>query len=81
MGFVRSHGSREKKKLEEKGMEDVLVISSSQFYEDLLAHVMTVNVLTADTTSPARIAPSMAWFSTTSGKIFPSHDTTLGTAI
>jgi hypothetical protein len=33
---------------------------SLSIYDDLLAQVMTVNVLTADTTKPASIAPSIA---------------------
>ena len=48
-------------------------------YEDLFAHVTTVNVLIAEPTIPARIAPNTAWFTTISGSTLPSHDTAFGT--
>ncbi len=48
-------------------------------YGALLAHVTTVNVLTAEPTIPAKIDPSMAWFTTISGSTLPSHDTAFGT--
>lgn len=48
-------------------------------YGALFAQVTTVNVLTAEPTMPARIDPSMAWFTTISGSILPSHDTAFGT--
>ena len=38
-----------------------------------------VNVLTAEPTTPARMAPRIAWFTIISGKIVPSHETTFGT--
>ncbi len=48
-------------------------------YGVLFAQVTTVNVLTAEPTIPAKIDPSMAWFTTISGSILPSHDTAFGT--
>jgi hypothetical protein len=48
-------------------------------YGVLFAQVTTVNVLTAEPTMPAKIDPSMAWFTTISGSILPSHDTAFGT--
>jgi hypothetical protein len=48
-------------------------------YGALFAQVTTVNVLTAEPTMPARIDPSIAWFTTISGSILPSHDTAFGT--
>jgi hypothetical protein len=36
-------------------------------------------VLTAEPTIPAKIDPSIAWFTTISGSILPSHDTAFGT--
>ena len=48
-------------------------------YGVLFAQVTTVNVLTAEPTTPAKIDPSMAWFTTISGSILPSHDTAFGT--
>jgi hypothetical protein len=50
-----------------------------KFYGALFAQVTTVNVLTAEPTTPARIDPSMAWFTTISGKTLPSHATAFGT--
>jgi hypothetical protein len=48
-------------------------------YEGLFAQVTTVNVLIAEPTMPANIAPNTAWFTTICGRTAPSHDTTLGT--
>jgi hypothetical protein len=48
-------------------------------YGALLAQVTTVNVLTAEPTTPAKIDPNMAWFTTISGSMLPSHDTAFGT--
>src|SRR5918996_4761803 len=50
-------------------------------YGALFAQVTTVNVLTAEPTIPAKIDASMAWFTTISGSILPSHDTAFGTII
>lgn len=36
-------------------------------------------MLTAEPTIPAKIDPSIAWFTTISGSILPSHDTAFGT--
>ncbi len=48
-------------------------------YGFLFAHVITVNVLTAEPTIPARIEPNTAWLTTISGNMFPNHDTAFGT--
>ena len=50
-----------------------------KFYGGLFAQVTTVNVLTAEPTTPAKIDPNMAWFTTISGNTLPSHDTAFGT--
>jgi hypothetical protein len=50
-----------------------------KIYGVLLAQVTTVNVLTAEPTTPAKIEPSTAWFTTISGSILPSQDTAFGT--
>jgi hypothetical protein len=50
-----------------------------KIYGVLFAQVTTVNVLTAEPTTPAKIEPSTAWFTTISGSILPSHDTAFGT--
>ena len=54
-------------------------INKVKNYEDLFAQVTTVNVLTAEPTTPARIDPSIASFTTISGSTLPSHVTTFGT--
>ncbi len=48
-------------------------------YGALLAQVTIVNVLTAEPTIPAKIDPNMAWFTTISGSMLPSHNTAFGT--
>jgi hypothetical protein len=55
------------------------VLNKNKNYEVLLAQVTTANVLTAEPTIPAKIDPNMAWFTTISGSIDPSHDTAFGT--
>jgi len=45
----------------------------------LLAQVITVNVLTAEPTTPAKTEPNTAWLTTISGNMLPNHDTALGT--
>jgi hypothetical protein len=52
---------------------------NKKFYGALFAQVTIVNVLTAEPTTPAKIDPSMAWFTTISGSTLPSHATTFGT--
>ena len=42
---------------------------------------MTVNVVTAEPTTPAKTEPSTAWFTTISGNMLPNHDTAFGTMI
>src|SRR5215210_8454322 len=57
------------------------VIKNKKFYGALFAQVTTVNVVTAEPTTPAKIDPSMAWFTTISGNTLPSHATAFGTII
>ena len=52
---------------------------NKKFYGALFAQVTTVNVLTAEPTTPAKIDPSRAWFTTISGSTLPSHATAFGT--
>jgi hypothetical protein len=42
---------------------------------------MTVNVVTAEPTTPAKTEPSTAWLTTISGSMLPNHDTAFGTMI
>jgi hypothetical protein len=57
----------------------VYLYKSKKIYGALFAQVTTVNVLTAEPTTPAKIEPNMAWFTTISGSILPSQDTAFGT--
>jgi hypothetical protein len=57
----------------------VYLYKSKKIYGALFAQVTTVNVLTAEPTTPAKIDPNMAWFTTISGSILPSQDTAFGT--
>jgi hypothetical protein len=42
---------------------------------------MTVNVVTAEPTTPAKTEPNTAWLITISGNMLPNHDTAFGTMI
>ena len=42
---------------------------------------MTVNVVTAEPTTPAKTEPSTTWLTTISGSMLPNHDTAFGTMI
>ena len=42
---------------------------------------MTVNVVTAEPTTPAKTEPNTAWLTTISGNRLPNHDTAFGTMI
>src|ERR671913_368876 len=56
-----------------------IYIKVKKIYGALFAQVTTVNVLTAEPTTPAKIEPSMAWFNTISGSTLPNQDTAFGT--
>jgi hypothetical protein len=47
----------------------------------LFAQVITVNVVTAEPTTPAKTEPNTAWLTTISGNMLPNHDTAFGTMI
>ena len=47
----------------------------------MFAQVITVNVVTAEPTTPAKTEPNTAWLITISGNMLPNHDTAFGTMI
>ena len=47
----------------------------------MFAQVITVNVVTAEPTTPAKTEPNTAWLITISGDMLPNHDTAFGTMI
>ncbi len=47
----------------------------------MFAQVITVNVVTAEPTTPAKTEPNTAWLMTISGNMLPNHDTAFGTMI
>ena len=47
----------------------------------MFAQVITVNVVTAEPTTPAKTEPNTAWLTTISGNRLPNHDTAFGTMI